>query len=50
MPNGFEGTLRSGNVKLIVHPPIRGSNPDQLCEQSRAVISKSLLQHGLGVH
>ncbi|KAI5079499.1 hypothetical protein GOP47_0004978 [Adiantum capillus-veneris] len=50
MPNGLEGTLRPGSVKVIVHPPIRGSNPDDLCEQSRNVISKSLLQHGLEVH
>lgn len=50
MPNGFEGTLRPGSVKVIIHPPIQGSNPDELCEQSRAVISKSLLQHGLQVH
>lgn len=50
MPNGLEGTLRPGTVKVIIHPPLHGSNPDELCEQSRNVISKSLLQHGLEVH
>ncbi|MCO5592149.1 hypothetical protein L7F22_046145 [Adiantum nelumboides] len=50
MPNGLEGTLRPGAVKVIIHPPLRGSNPDELCKLSRNVISKSLLQHGLEVH
>ncbi|MCO5597859.1 hypothetical protein L7F22_051944 [Adiantum nelumboides] len=50
MPNGLEGSLRPGAVKVIIHPPLRGSNPDELCELSRNVISKSLLQHGLEVH
>lgn len=50
MPNGLEGMLRPGSVKVIIHPPIQGSNPDELCEQSRNIISKSLLQHGLEVH
>ena len=49
MPNGCEGTLRPGTVKVIVHPPIRGTNAEELCEQSSAVIAKSLVQHGLGV-
>lgn len=49
MPNGLEGTLKSGSVKIIIHPQIRGSSPDRLCEQSRAAISESLLQHGLEV-
>lgn len=50
MPNGLEGTLRPGTVKVIIHPPLHGNNPDELSERSRDVISKSLLQHGLEVH
>ena len=50
MPNGCEGTLRTGTVKIIIHPPIRGTNADELCKESSRVISKSLSQHGLGVH
>ncbi|KAH7425635.1 hypothetical protein KP509_11G063600 [Ceratopteris richardii] len=50
MPNGLEGTLRPGSVKVIIHPPLHGSNADELCQQSRDIISKTLLQHGFGVH
>eukprot|EP00249_Psilotum_nudum_P008741 c21482_g1_i2 orf=234-1283(+) len=50
MPNGFEYTLRPGSVKAVIHPPLRGSNPDDLCEQARAVISDCLLKHGSEVY
>lgn len=50
MPNGMEGTLRPGAVKVIIHPPLHGNDPDELSDQSRDVISRSLLQHGLEVH
>lgn len=50
MPNGLEYTLRPGVIKMIVHPPIRGSNADELCDQSRKVIADTLIKHGLPVH
>lgn len=49
MPNGKEGTLRPGLVKVVIHPPIQGKDPDELCKLSRAVIAESLLNHGLEV-
>ncbi|KAJ7538916.1 hypothetical protein O6H91_11G068400 [Diphasiastrum complanatum] len=42
MPNGMEGTLTPGEVKVIIHPPIQGTNADVLCSQARAVIAASL--------
>jgi 1-acyl-sn-glycerol-3-phosphate acyltransferase len=50
MPNGLEWSLRPGCVKVVIHRPLQGSNADQLCEESRAVIADSLVKHGLSVH
>jgi 1-acyl-sn-glycerol-3-phosphate acyltransferase len=50
MPNGLEGTLRPGKIKVVVHPPLRGSSADQLCEDSRKIIAETLTKHGLPVH
>ncbi|BBN03639.1 1-acyl-sn-glycerol-3-phosphate acyltransferase [Marchantia polymorpha subsp. ruderalis] len=50
MPNGLEDTLRPGKVKIVVHPPIRGNNPDELCQKARDVIAETLLKHGMPVH
>lgn len=50
MPNGLEGTLRPGGVKIFIHPTLRSSSADQLCDESRAVIAKTLVEHGLPVH
>lgn len=50
MPNGMEGTLRAGSVKLVIHPPLLGNDPDKLVDLSRTVISQSLTKHGQEVH
>ncbi|CAI7923957.1 unnamed protein product [Closterium sp. NIES-53] len=47
--SGSPGT-KGGVVRVVVHPPITGTDADKLCEQSRAVIASTLRQHGLGVH
>ncbi|CAI5463393.1 unnamed protein product [Closterium sp. Yama58-4] len=44
------GVPVGGVVRVVVHPPITGTDADKLCEQSRAVIASTLRQHGLGVH
>ncbi|CAI5949509.1 unnamed protein product [Closterium sp. NIES-64] len=45
--SGSLGT-KGGVVRVVVHPPITGTDADKLCEQSRAVIASTLRQHGLG--
>jgi 1-acyl-sn-glycerol-3-phosphate acyltransferase len=50
MPNGLEWSLRPGCVKVVIHHPLEGSNADQLCEESRAIIADTLVKHGLSVH
>ncbi|KAL3698716.1 hypothetical protein R1sor_012792 [Riccia sorocarpa] len=49
MPNGLEDTLRPGRVKIVIHPQIRGNNPDELCDQARNAIAQTLLQYGMPV-
>jgi len=50
MPNGMEGILRPGSVKIIVQPPIEGTDADELCGKARTAISEQLIMHGYGVH
>ncbi|CAM6065575.1 unnamed protein product [Sphagnum tenellum] len=50
MPNGLEWSLRPGCVKVVIHHPLQGSNADQLCEESRAVIADTLVKYGLSIH
>ena len=50
MPNGLEYTLRPGVIKMVVLPPIRSNNADELCNESRKVIAETLIKHGLPVH
>eukprot|EP01018_Ginkgo_biloba_P012089 Gb_21284 [translate_table: standard] len=50
MPNGMESTLRKGSVKIIIHPPIIGTDAEELCDKARAVIAQRLIMHGYGVH
>lgn len=50
MPNGMEGILRPGSVKVIVQPPIEGADAYELCEKARTAISEQLIMHGYGVH
>lgn len=46
MPSGKEGSLRSGGVKIIVHPPITGTDPNQLMADSREIIYNTLVEYG----
>ncbi|CAA0806481.1 1-acyl-sn-glycerol-3-phosphate acyltransferase 1-chloroplastic [Striga hermonthica] len=46
MPAGREGILNPGSVKVIVHPPIGGNNPDELCTEARNVIAGALNRQG----
>ncbi|XP_057828882.2 1-acyl-sn-glycerol-3-phosphate acyltransferase BAT2, chloroplastic isoform X1 [Cryptomeria japonica] len=50
MPNGMEGTLRPGSIKIIVNQPIEGTNADELSNKARSVIAQQLVMHGNGVH
>ncbi|XP_068651101.1 1-acyl-sn-glycerol-3-phosphate acyltransferase LPAT1, chloroplastic-like [Aristolochia californica] len=45
MPPGLEGTLNTGAVKVVIHKPIEGSDPDLLCNEAGNLISDALL-HG----
>ncbi|OMO61729.1 Phospholipid/glycerol acyltransferase [Corchorus capsularis] len=42
MPAGKEGVINSGTVKVVIHKPIRGSNPDILCEEARNIVAETL--------
>lgn len=46
MPAGMERTLNSGMVKLVIHEPIKGDNPDILCSEVRNVIADELVRQG----
>ncbi|KAI3500424.1 hypothetical protein L1887_36245 [Cichorium endivia] len=43
MPVGMEGRLNPGSVKIIIHPPVQGDNPDILCDEVKNVISNELV-------
>lgn len=59
MPNGQEGTLYGKGalerafgvdaVRVVVHPPIVSSDPEELCAKSREAIAQTLRENGLGV-
>eukprot|EP00898_Chlorokybus_atmophyticus_P002088 jgi/Chlat1/2880/Chrsp195S08771 len=42
MKNGKESLLRPGRVTIVVHPPIKGDNADELCKKAREVIASRL--------
>lgn len=42
MPVGKEGILNSGSVKVVIHKPIEGKDPELLCNGSRSIIEESL--------
>eukprot|EP00236_Picocystis_salinarum_P004282 CAMPEP_0183824034 /NCGR_PEP_ID=MMETSP0807_2-20130328/369_1 /TAXON_ID=88271 /ORGANISM="Picocystis salinarum, Strain CCMP1897" /LENGTH=320 /DNA_ID=CAMNT_0026068945 /DNA_START=105 /DNA_END=1067 /DNA_ORIENTATION=+ len=45
MPNGKEGVLRKGSVKMIVHPSIDpNKDADEMCKEAQEVIISSLHQ------
>lgn len=46
MPPGQENIVNTGSVKIIVHQPIVGTNPDALCSEARSVIADELMRHG----
>ncbi|XP_051142759.1 1-acyl-sn-glycerol-3-phosphate acyltransferase BAT2, chloroplastic-like isoform X2 [Andrographis paniculata] len=45
MPAGMEGILNPGSVKVIIHPPILGKDPNTLCSEARNVIANELVRH-----
>ncbi|XP_022005444.1 1-acyl-sn-glycerol-3-phosphate acyltransferase BAT2, chloroplastic isoform X1 [Helianthus annuus] len=44
MPAGMEGTVNAGSVKIVIHPPVIGDNPDILCNEVRNVIADELVR------
>lgn len=51
MPSGMESTLANGKVvRVVIHPPITGSDADELCDKARAVIAETLVENGYGVN
>ncbi|XP_031109116.1 1-acyl-sn-glycerol-3-phosphate acyltransferase BAT2, chloroplastic [Ipomoea triloba] len=46
MPAGMEGRLNCGSVKVVIHQPIEGNNPEALCSEARNVISNQLNLQG----
>nr|XP_043631975.1 1-acyl-sn-glycerol-3-phosphate acyltransferase BAT2, chloroplastic [Erigeron canadensis] len=46
MPVGMESSLNPGMVKIVIHKPIKGDNPDILCTEARNVIADELIRQG----
>ncbi|KAG8367598.1 hypothetical protein BUALT_Bualt16G0089000 [Buddleja alternifolia] len=46
MPVGMERRLNPGSVKVIIHPSIVGSKPDELCNEARNIIADELTHQG----
>ncbi|KAK1422039.1 hypothetical protein QVD17_24881 [Tagetes erecta] len=46
MPAGMEGILNPGSVKIIIHQPLQGDNPDALCNEAFNIISNELVRQG----
>lgn len=46
MPTGMEGALNSGSVKVVIHKPVEGNDPEILCNKARNAIADGLLHHG----
>lgn len=44
MPTGREGIVNSGFVKVVIHKPIDGNDPDVLCKEARNRIASVLTQ------
>ncbi|XP_023535936.1 1-acyl-sn-glycerol-3-phosphate acyltransferase 1, chloroplastic-like isoform X1 [Cucurbita pepo subsp. pepo] len=42
MPPGFEGILNMGSVKVVIHKPVVGIDPEALCNEARNVIADAL--------
>ncbi|KAJ0089787.1 hypothetical protein Patl1_14590 [Pistacia atlantica] len=46
MPTGMEGILNSGSVKVVIHKPLQGRNPDAMCSEARKAIADTLSLQG----
>ncbi|GAV83210.1 Acyltransferase domain-containing protein [Cephalotus follicularis] len=46
MPAGMEGILNMGSVKVIIHKPIEGSDPEVMCNEARNKIALALNHQG----
>ncbi|XP_052200003.1 1-acyl-sn-glycerol-3-phosphate acyltransferase BAT2, chloroplastic isoform X2 [Diospyros lotus] len=46
MPAGREGIINNGSVKVVIHRPIQGNNPEELCNEARSIIAETLTLHG----
>ena len=46
MPAGREGIINNGSVKVVIHRPIQGNNPEELCNEARNIIAETLTLHG----
>ncbi|XP_048228203.1 1-acyl-sn-glycerol-3-phosphate acyltransferase BAT2, chloroplastic isoform X3 [Ricinus communis] len=44
MPAGMESILNLGSVKVVIHKPVEGSNPEVLCNEVRNTIASVLNQ------
>lgn len=42
MPAGMEGILNLGSVEVVIHKPIEGSDPEELCNKARKTIADEL--------
>lgn len=42
MPAGMEGILNLGSVKVVIHKPLEGSDPEVLCNEARNAIADTL--------
>ncbi|KAK9275200.1 hypothetical protein L1049_022461 [Liquidambar formosana] len=46
MPAGMEGILNPGSVKVVIHKPIEGNDPEVLCNEARNIIADVLNHQG----
>uniref|UniRef100_A0A2P2KLV5 1-acyl-sn-glycerol-3-phosphate acyltransferase 1ic-like n=2 Tax=Rhizophora mucronata TaxID=61149 RepID=A0A2P2KLV5_RHIMU len=46
MPAGMEGILNLGSVKIVVHKPLEGTDPEVLCNAARSTMADALDHHG----
>ena len=46
MPAGMESRLNPGGIKVVIHPPIEGKDPDFLCSEARKKIADVLIREG----
>lgn len=44
MPAGREGIVNLGSVKVVIHKPIDGKDPNMLCNEASKTIASALTQ------